>query len=227
MGNDTNHAIRPLPPFHRIGYGVCGSVWSIENPGMNTSVIKREDMNEARSIHNDFPMYRKLLSAIHELRLLPKTTSQTSRVSVPACHQYVRADESTWQNTRLSRFPEQYQALCDALVTERIYPFAQAARECLIDRFCAPRARETIKSSVADRDCITRVYLGRRKLSDRPSPFYKLRNFPMSIDQMKQLNLDVDRYTIAMTDMLDANDVEFVLALHGSPAQTRPSNLST
>lgn len=94
MGNDTTHAILPqnpntLPPFHRIGYGDCESVWSIEKPGMNTSVIKREDINEARSVYNDFLMHRKLLSAIQELRLSPETAPLTSRVSVPACHQYV------------------------------------------------------------------------------------------------------------------------------------------
>ncbi|KAE9985095.1 hypothetical protein EG328_007866 [Venturia inaequalis] len=231
------HSSNKLQPFHCIGSGNCGSVWSIENPGINTSVIKREDMNEARSVYNDFIMHRKILSAIQELRLSPETVSLTSRVSMPACHQYVRADESTWWSTRLGRFPKECQAPCNVIVTERIPPFSQTARECLINRFCAPGGRETAKTSASNRDCIVRAYLGRRKLNDRPKRFFKLPNFPMNIDQMKQLDLDVEHYATAMAEMLaimhwkaqmDANDVEFVLApprlTHEVSTQASPSS---
>lgn len=79
LGNDTNHATTSpeiaskmaslalhdpdtAQPFHRIGFGFCGSVWSIENPARKSSAIKREDMNPARSVYNDFLMHRITLS---------------------------------------------------------------------------------------------------------------------------------------------------------------------
>lgn len=93
---------------------------------------------------------------------------------------------------------------------------------------------DDIKRSTADKVCIVRAYLGRRRFrrSDystraRPSRFQavSLRNFPLYIDQMEEnLNISpehLEHYSKVMARTLaimhwlaevDANDVEFVLA---------------
>lgn len=79
-----------------------------------------------------------------------------------------------------------------------------------------------------NRDCIIRAYLGRRRrrlseryLGHRRSLFSQLRNIPLHIDQMEQLDLDVDYFATSMAKTLaimhwkaqiDACDIEFVLA---------------
>lgn len=96
---------RPLPrPFHCIGYGHCGSVWSVATSDINTScsVIKREDMAESRSVLNDSIMHRKFLSALELLKLhSPATAALTSTILVPTFRRYVQGDDITWWNMRL------------------------------------------------------------------------------------------------------------------------------
>jgi hypothetical protein len=164
-------------------------------------------------------------------RLLSPSKIPTSVALIPACLEYITPD-SPWWDTPLKLFPEGYQA-CNALITERIPPFSKPAREMLIDRFCPPHLCEQIKASEPDRDCIVRLYLGRRRLprpSKRPSHFstFSLRNFPLHVDQVEELGLDAKRYARAMAEVLaccyfaaqiDAADVEFVLA----PPRARPS----
>ena len=84
------------------------------------------------------------------------------------------------------------------------------------------KSKRAFRTKVASSD----PYLGRRRHgngSERPKRFeaFSLKNFPLHLDQMEQLDLDVVSYAGTMAEALaimhrqgeiDANDVEFVLA---------------
>lgn len=214
--------------LRRIGSGFCGTVWSSQELG-KTSAFKREDGGPGRSLANDFEMHRRVLSAVEELMTLTamsKNAHTCPIVQVPCCYRYLRADDPWW-NVNIRRFPEGYSP-SNTIESERIQPLCLSARERIIDKYCPKGLAEEIKNSHANRDCLVRPYLGRRRLvrtSNRPqgSRFsaFSLRNYPMHVDQLEELGLPIDTYAEIMADALasmhwiaefDANDIEFVLA---------------
>ncbi|KAI4114211.1 MAG: hypothetical protein LQ345_004975 [Seirophora villosa] len=200
--------------LRRIGQGFCGTVWASSS---ESSAFKREDGGPGRSLYNDYTMHLKALESLH--------THHEHRVCVPACHGYVPSDDRTWWDSNLSAFPKGSQISCNVLITERIPPFLDGARSAIIERYCPEELTASIKSSKPDEDCLIRPYLGRRRLVPRrkQSQFraFSLRNYPLHVDQIEELQLDGALYARVMAKTLaslywiahmDANDVEFVLA---------------
>ncbi|KIW83743.1 hypothetical protein Z517_02989 [Fonsecaea pedrosoi CBS 271.37] len=198
------------PKFRRIGQGFCGSVWAAEG---GTVAMKREDGGPGRSIRNDYNMHKVILEKHSQQK-------DQNSVCVPRWPRLVTGDASWWE-ANLCRFPQGYVA-CNVLCAERIPPLPQEVRDRLVDRYCPPAAAATIKNNDADRDCLVRLYLGRRKFQNeaRGRTFFSLRNYPMHLNQAEELGLNVMDYAHAMAETLammhwaakiDANDVEFVL----------------
>ncbi len=215
--------------LRRIGAGFCGSVWAPPTGSQNAHSFKREDGGPGRSVYNDYVMHQKVLSA-----LSMSLSANQSKVHVPGCHEYVRADNQLWWDRHLPRFPEDHQKPCNVLVTDRIPPFPQAVRDSIINMYCPESLRPSIRASEPDRDCLIRPYLGRRRRLERQSRFnaFSLRNYPLHIDQVKELALPATLYARIMAETLadlywkahvDANDVEFVLAppRAGRPAEPK------
>ena len=209
--------------YRRIGQGFCGSVWSPPTDPESTLAIKREDGGLARSVHNDYIMHRRILST-----LAPSCT-----IRITACQEYISAEEASWWSPRILRFPKEFQVPCNALVTERIPPFPLAVREKLIDLYCSPSLKPSIKTSEPNTDCLIRPYIGqgRRSASHplRPRAF-SLGNYPLHMDQIEELGLDSMLLARTMAETLasiywlahiDANDIEFVLA--PLPSDPNPS----
>lgn len=200
--------------LRRIGQGFCGTVWAAPTESGQTCAYKREDGGPSRSLHNDYIMHQKSLQSL--------STSQ-SRVRVPGCHQYIYCDDRTWWDERISRFPKDFQVPCNILITDRIPPFPKAVRDNITNLYCPESLRTSIKLSEPDQDCLIRPYLGRRRRLEKQSRFqaFSLRNYPLHIDQIEELDLDSILYARIMAETLadlywrahiDANDVEFVLA---------------
>jgi len=120
----------------RIGAGFCGSVRARPTEPETTHAFKREDGGLGRSVYNDYVMHQKVLVALS----FSLPTNQ-SRVHVPGCHEYVRANDHTWWDEHLSRFHHDYQKPYIVLVTDRKPPFPQAVRETIIDRYCPETLR--------------------------------------------------------------------------------------
>ena len=222
--------------FRQIGKGHCGSVWAVDRSG-SSCALKRGDGAPGRSLENDYEMHQRLLASLERLQL---DTDRFSQIHIPKCRALIAAEDRSWWDKRMSRFPKGYEP-CQVLISERIPPFSQTVREALIDRFCVPRGRKLIKETRADEDCIVRAYLGRRRINRRRSThFFSLRNFPLNLDQMEELeDLDILGYARTMADALammhwdaqiDANDVEFVLAssrLSSPSTSVSPSSAAT
>lgn len=127
---------------------------------------------------------------------------------------------------RLSRYP---------LITERIPPLPKQVRDSIIDLYCPDSLKASAKVSDPDQDCLVRPYLGRRRRLVKQSRFqaFSLRNYPLHVDQMEDLELDIRHYARLMAEALadlywrarvDANAVEFVLAPSPSLRQQDHTN---
>ncbi|KAB8271165.1 hypothetical protein BDV30DRAFT_228370 [Aspergillus minisclerotigenes] len=111
----------------------------------------------------------------------------------------------------------------EILCMERIFPLPQAVRHALIELFCNPNNVATAKSDASNKDCLVRLFLGRKRYgASRPggSRVLSLRNYKLHVDQVEELQLDADEYAASMADALaimhwhtriDAMDIEFVL----------------
>ena len=106
---------------------------------------------------------------------------------------------------------------------ERIPAVGLPIREMLIDRYCREALKDAARASKKNEDCLIRVYTGKRRPEGRPpGMFFNLRNYGLCVDQMEELGLDPVAIAKALGEALahcywkaevDANDVEFVLAL--------------
>ena len=186
--------------------------------------MKREDGGPGRSLLNDCNMHQKIMQTLLE----SQSAAIQPRVTLPACHQLIRSDDEEWWNKQITRFPKDVQISCNTLVTDRIPPFSKEVRNTITDRYCPEPLKLSIRSSDSDQDCLIRPYLGRRRRLVRRSRFqgFSLRNYPLHVDQMEELALDMMMYAEIMAETLahlywrahvDANDLEFVLAPPSSP----------
>ncbi|KAK2806675.1 hypothetical protein FQN51_006643 [Onygenales sp. PD_10] len=215
------------PHFRRIGQGFCGSVWSPNSKADDPcfmKAFKREDGGPGRSLAKDFEMHGRVVEA-REQFMTNADRGFDIHIQVPYRYRFIRGcDEppSWWEE----KFPAGCSP-CNVLVAERIPPVPEDIRAMLIDKYCPEPLVPEIKASDANRDCLIRPYLGRRRVaSTRPSLFraFSLRNYPLHIDQMEELGIgfsDQVTYSHIMAEALammhwygeiDANDVEFVLA---------------
>ncbi|KAI0808787.1 zinc finger protein-domain-containing protein [Xylaria sp. FL0064] len=98
--------------------------------------------------------------------------------------------------------------------------------------YCPPELAPSITADPKNHNCLIRPYLGRRRRGFKNSTFrtFSLRNYPLHLDQIDDLKLDLLEYAQRMAQALafmhwsggiDANDVEFVLA---TPPPITPEN---
>ncbi|KAJ5885787.1 zinc finger protein-domain-containing protein [Penicillium tannophilum] len=115
------------------------------------------------------------------------------------------------------------------LITQRILPLPKLARDILIKKYCPDTSRKRVAAHPTNRDCLARVYLGRRRTTTAPSANFTLRNFNLHLDQMIELGLPVKHLAIDIGEALavvhwsahvDGYDIEFVLGSEESMEYT-------
>ncbi|KAL8669292.1 MAG: hypothetical protein Q9168_006109 [Polycauliona sp. 1 TL-2023] len=211
--------------LRRIGQGFCGSVWASST---ESDAMKREDGGPDRSLFHDYRMHSKILQGLANCQ---------HPICVPACHRYIQADDKVWWDDNISMFPDEHQVSCNLLITDRIPPFTKPVRHSIIEKYCPPNLIPCIETSRPDEDCLIRPYLGRRRRGTQGQKqsrlqAFSLRNYPLHIDQIEELELPGAVYARIMAETLahlywvthvDANDVEFVLA---PPRSDKPKTAS-
>ncbi|OJZ91584.1 hypothetical protein ASPFODRAFT_38690 [Aspergillus luchuensis CBS 106.47] len=211
-----------------IGAGFCGTVWALSEDGQ---AIKREDGGPDRSLANDYAMHQRILQSFTRLTDIKRRSGihQTfPQVWISPCRHFISPNDQWWTKN-LPLFPSQYSP-CNAIVSDRIRPFAEQIRKLVVNKYCNPAIQTEILTSAANRDCLIRPYLGRRRTQktevNRSSRFaaFSLRNYPLHEDQMEDIGIpteDMQRYARMMGEALatlhwlgevDGNDIEFVLA---------------
>lgn len=133
----------------------------------------------------------------------------------------MKPDDMQWPQV-LPLLPGGSQA-CNTMVSERIQPVSEASRQLLVEKYCPEEMRDTILKSRENQAYLVRIYLGSQRhvqQTERQVKFFSLRNFPLHVNQVKEMNLPAEKYAKAMGEALafmhwqlriDASDVEFVL----------------
>ncbi|PSN66029.1 hypothetical protein BS50DRAFT_469831, partial [Corynespora cassiicola Philippines] len=199
--------------FRAIGAGTCGKVFEV--PG--TTDIFKVANHPGESTDT---LWEDYISHLTICEIWDRIGRQNIQIQVPRVRYFVGAyDKEFWDNN-LKRFPKNEQLVSNTLCTERVLPLAKPIRESLINQYCKPQLVQKIKQSEPDNDCLVRVYLGKRRRSERPTMFFSLRNYNLHLDQMEELGLDTHGLASNIAEALaivhwgahlDADDVEFVL----------------
>lgn len=197
-----------LQTYRVIGRGGCGTVF--EHTGLG-NVLKLATEASSENLWNDCKVHVNVAEAFKSFSLT---------IQIPMCHYFALANDSDWWDSNIKKFPPKFQIPTHVLCTERILPLPKIVRDGLTKLYCAPAKVAQAKEDEANKDCLVRLYLGKRRASEAPSRFFTLRNMILHMDQMESLGLDVVYYAEQMADALavihwrtkyDGRDIEFVL----------------
>jgi hypothetical protein len=206
--------------YRSIGAGTCGIVYEELGTINAIKLAKTKDTQ----LWNDYQFHSSIVEKFHES---PITTEE---LRVPACLWFAHRTDDEWWSLNRKRFLEQSRVVqqMDVLCTERILPLPKELRHAIIDQWCPEYLKDKAKAEPANRDCLVRVYLGKRRLErTRPLTMFQLRIFNLHVDQIQELNM-VEYENIARTMGralgvmhwsigTDARDVEFVLGSAPTP----------
>lgn len=178
--------------YYCIGAGFCGTVWTLAEVGL---AIKREDGGPDRSLANDYAMNQRVLRCLSRLTDIKSRRSINyqafPQVRVSQCHRFIPPSDRWWSEN-LPLFPSQHSP-CNAIVSDRIPPFPEQTRELIVNKYFNPKIQMEILTTAANRDCLIRPYLGRRRTQrtgiSRPSrsATFSLRNYPYMKTRWKTL----------------------------------------
>lgn len=220
--NQAAYDIPELRAFTQVGRGQCGTVWALTG---TTEVLKVMNEGKRDQLYNDYCKHCRVDDALRD------TLSGFRRnINLPSIGTWVApSNEMFWDGHR-SHFPESFVQPTSGFLSERIFPVPLPVRSAIVDAF-APKdiktRKESFLSQQENKDCLIRIYLGRRQ-SRSTSNTFRLRNFDMTVNEMEFLRLDIVLYaeTLAQTlaiihwkAKLDGNDVEFVFG--SAPRQKR------
>ena len=170
------------------------------------------------SVYDDFLNHYRIQTAFE------KYEGFDTNCRVPKVLDFIRDNNDSWWNANRHLFVEIPQDLhlpAMTIMSERIPPLPRIIRQPLILKFCPSEKQQNARENPTNRDCLARVYLGKRIPPDAPLAVnFTLRNYNLTLDQMLAFSLPVDGYAKAMGEALallhweafvDAFDVEFVL----------------
>jgi hypothetical protein len=212
-----------LRPFVKVGQGQCGAVWALTG---TTKVLKIMHDGKAEQLLNDFRKHALLLESFQQ------TPSKFRRnISLPDLITWVGPRNEMWWKEHTRLFPAGMQPT-HGIVSSRIFPVPLPVRSAIVDAFAQKAVKvdkERFLSQPDNKDCLIRMYLGRRQQRSMTNTF-RLRNFDMTVNEMEFLRLDTEMYAETMAQTLaiihwkaklDGNDVEFVFG-SAPKAKMRP-----
>ena len=216
----TRTTLRVEPEDLRIiGLGTCGTVFEI--PG--TELACKKGLKEI-NIWNDFSLTNKVHNAAKEVReVLQEAFPESTIPRTPLCHEYHPVDDDTFWLTNLQRFPASHRNKQPLFIVDRILPLPRQIRMDLIEEYFDQdeSIQQEAKEDPDNRDCLLRTYLGERESARQQSVVYdSLRNFPLRLNMMEELELEVSELAKEMAigvaimhwqAQVDGMDVEFVL----------------
>jgi hypothetical protein len=172
-----------LRVFRDIGVGTCATVFDHTGTGQAIKKQKSESL----------PLLQDYRYPLLEIKL-PKPKA------------YIPKTDTDWWDANKEHFPERYNTPANIIVSERIMPLPKIIRDALVNLYAPPGAKDKwdFKNIPENKDCLARVYLGKRRRQNRekPSQFFSLRNFNLHVDQMEELRLDAPTFSNIMADAL-------------------------
>ncbi len=213
------------PEYKIIGLGSCGSVFEI--PGTELALKKGKDI---KALWKDFCLTNVIHYAIADTRELVQTAFPKSTIPrTPHCTFFRLPTSPDYWQTNLSKFPASHRKPGALFQVDRILPLPQLVRDALISQYFDEEISEEAKNDEDNQACLVRIYLGENETGNE---FYdSLRNFPMRLNMVEELDLDkeslADEMAIALAichwqAQVDAMDAEFVLgSAQATPLERR------
>ncbi|KAJ0299624.1 hypothetical protein COL5a_000146 [Colletotrichum fioriniae] len=214
-------AERRTEELEQIGEGFCATIYDF---GSTDQVIKQaKELRKFPELLVDYVAHQKVYAAGLHMAL---------QVCIPRPAEFVRPEQlGEWYNEQRAsgKLPDDRTLISRnmaVLVSERIPALPLEIRRALIEVFCPREQRIAARVIQRNNNCLSRLYLGRRRQNTRVEGGFELRNFEMTLDKMEILNLDPLQYVAPMAEALafmhwetkhDAFDVEFVLASSPKP----------
>lgn len=205
--------------FTMVGQGQCGTVYALRGTTMGIKIPNSPQKSD--QLFSDYQIHSTVKSAFNSL---PETMRASHNINVPDLKAWVDPNSNHFWTEHASQFPTGTSVPNYGLVSERIYPLPLPVRSAIVDALCPKdiqRSKAEFLDKAENKDCLVRLYLGRpSKDTPMTAQNVRLRNFPLHIDQMQYLKLDIEMFARTIAQALavlhwkvgvDANDVEFVL----------------
>lgn len=213
-----------------IGLGSCGTVFEI--PG--TELAFKKGTSEL-GIWKDFCLTNKVHNAIKDVQMMMQEAFPHSTIpKTPLCHDYHPVDDEEFWSENVQRFPAGHRTKQPLFMVDRILPLPQGPREALIKMYFSDdeEIQQEAKDDPENKDCLIRLYFGERESIRQQSEVYDaLRNFPLRLNMMEDIDLDVselaNEIAIGLAILhwqakVDGMDVEFVLGSSAMWGRERP-----
>ncbi|KAK1997921.1 hypothetical protein LX36DRAFT_719864 [Colletotrichum falcatum] len=210
-----SHVERLEHQLEQVGEGFCATIYDFASTG---SVIKQaKGWNKHPELWTDYSAHKRIYSA---------GSSKSLQVFIPQPAYFIAPEHvHTWYNRlrTVVELPEDPVLLTKStalLISERIPALPRRIREALIDIFCPEDQKSVAYMSQKNRNCLLRMYLGRRRRNTRVEGDFGLRNFEFTLNKMEMLGVDPMQFVAPIAEALavmhwtvncDAFDVEFVL----------------
>ncbi|KXH45992.1 hypothetical protein CNYM01_03958 [Colletotrichum nymphaeae SA-01] len=207
-------------PLQVIGEGFCGVIYDFPSRGL---IIKAGRSNKKQEMWADHVAHVKMWEA----------SKTTKSYAIPRPAYIVQAEDlQAWKIAHRKEIKSHSGFFFDPsaiMVSERILPLPRSIREALVSVFCPSDRKADASNNPANKHCLIRIYLGRRRMNQRVENRFSLRNFELTLDKMEILGVDPQQYVRPLAEALavmhwasqiDGADVEFVL---GSSPERRIS----
>ena len=214
-----------------IGLGSCGTVFEVPGKGL---AFKKGTWE--LDIWNDFCLTNKVHNAINQVRTsLQEAFPESTIPLTPLCHEYHAFDDNTFWSANLHLFPASHRNKQPLFTVDRILPLPGQTRMDLIEEYFDQdeSIQQEAKEDRDNEDCLVRIYLGDRESNRQQSEVYDtLRNFPLRLNMMEQLELEVSELAneiaiglaiVHWEAQVDGMDVEFVLGSSATWDSERPN----
>ncbi|KAJ5486537.1 hypothetical protein N7530_000837 [Penicillium desertorum] len=207
-------------PLVVIGRGTCGTIFEI--PGTESAYKKGSDKV---ALWNDANLTNIACRAVTEMKTcLQEIFPNVSIPRVAVVTGWVRENDlENWWQENLRRFPKDTRKSGYLFQVQRILPLPKPCREALIRLYFPKTMHESAHEDPDNKACLVRPYLGQRRGErELSNPALSLQNFPLYLDQIEELGLEVEAIqfseemaiglaTIHWKACLDGMDMEFVL----------------
>nr|OQO19618.1 hypothetical protein B0A51_14517 [Rachicladosporium sp. CCFEE 5018] len=217
------HDAPDLRTIRHIGEGQCGTVYAFTG---TESVLKLAKEGKVEQLKEDGAIHFEVFKCFTEL-----DASTKPEINIPRFVSWIVPKTESFWKAHHKLFPVNT-PIGYGLLTTRIFPLPEPVREALFDQFAPPqyrfepaRTRELARQK--NKDCLVRIYLGRRERRTATDAF-KLRNLDLMVNEMENIGLKTSLFAAIIARALailhwgvgvDGNDVEFVL---GSAPQVKP-----
>ncbi|OQD70560.1 hypothetical protein PENDEC_c022G02980 [Penicillium decumbens] len=208
-----------LQEINQIGAGLQGVIF--EQVGQPLVLKKESPGNDAKTsnLRHEYEMHCAVSTAFDLYNFLTNNS-----IHVPRPMEFIsKTGNDVFWDSILPKIPAAYRERGDIVKMQRILPLPKVVRKALITRFSdCEHAAATVNDPLADpenKHCLVRLYLGKAD-GQIGQGRLSLRNFPLYLQSMKHLDMDINEIASAMGKAyatmhwgaaVTGDDVEFVL----------------